>query len=238
MEHIQIIGGGNLAKAFTELGIAAAKVYQSDKDWLDIEYQVWEMPVGEFEVLEAFADEEWQADFGWYRTAGCNDTSELIEFNINGQTMLGFKNENSWYHSEDYLSELEEGENPTLPSYKNFTSWFSEYQGLSKPENVAYFATTLAEKNSLSKAEFFEKYQGSNEVKKISVASIIAFCFPPAEEMAKRITIHLFESRINHFETALKYCRHSKKRAYILKKISVLKPVYEQWREENVSDSD
>lgn len=297
MGVVQIIGGGNLAKAFTELGIAAVKVYQSDKDWLGTEYQVWEMPIGEFEILEAFAHEEWQSDFGWYHTAGCNDTSEIIEFNVNGQTMLGFKNENSWYHSEDYLSELEEGEKPTLPSYKNFTFWFSEYQGLSKPENLAYFATTLAEKNGLSKAEFFEKYQGSNEAPKISAASIIAFAAPSNErqvfsngkpfEVTPEVTLpdlsiqkteqeasdlskarlepilfnleaeeeacnlfraiyegavklavgSLFERRIEHYEIALKYCRHSKKRAYILKKLSILKPAYEQWRKENVLDS-
>lgn len=296
MGSVQIIGGGNLTKAFTDLGIAAAKIYQSDEDQFGIEYQVWEIPTGEFEVLEAFADEEWQSDFGWYRTAGCNDTSELIEFTVNGQTMLGFKNENSWYHSEDYLSELEEGEQPKLPNYKNFTTWFSEYQGLSKPENLAYFAATLAEKNGLSKAEFFEKYQGST---KSSVASLIAFStFPtipapmiPARQIwdgpeestmpelkitesekeakdlsagrlepifcavevknrihasfitaleaaAKKAVESLIEERISHYETALKYCRHSKKRVYISKKLNRLSEAYEQWRKENVSDSD
>lgn len=158
----QIIGQ-NLDLAFKELPVEAVKMYESKENEFGSKYQVWELTESEYEKLEQVNDDSWKVEYGWWRNGGTNmDGSETLEFNINGNTMIGFKNEYSWYHSEDYLSELDEDEEPSLPSYSNFSDWFEEYMGLSKSENLTYFAHSLAKYNKMSKAEFLIKFEGQS----------------------------------------------------------------------------
>ena len=154
---VQIIGG-NLDLAFEELNILAVKKFEAEQEYGG-SIQVWELSNEELSKLNSVADDNWKFEYGWWRNGGTNcENDEQIEFVVNGEKMIGFKNEHSWYHSDDYLEELDEGEEPELPEYSTFFDWFTEYYGLSKLENVAYFVHSLAEINELTKAEFFEKY--------------------------------------------------------------------------------
>lgn len=156
---IQIIGQ-NLDVAFQELPIEAKKLYESKENEYGNKYQVWKLTESEHEKFGLVEEDDWKESYGWWRSGGCNQSPVFLDFTVNGKQMIGFKNEHSWYHSEDCLSELEEDEEPTLPSYSSFSDWFSEYMGLSKPENLAFFAHSLAEYNGLTIAEFFKKFEG------------------------------------------------------------------------------
>ncbi|MEK4025334.1 hypothetical protein [Sporosarcina sp. FSL W7-1283] len=156
---IQIIGQ-NLDVAFKELSIKASKVYESKENEFGSKYQVWELAEIEYEKLQLTEDYDWKDGYGWWRNGGCNHSKDgTFEFNVNENKMIGFKNEFHYYHSEEYLSELEE-EGEEIPSYSTFSEWFNEYMSLSKEVNLAYFAHSLADINGLTKAEFFQKFEG------------------------------------------------------------------------------
>ncbi|QIC46185.1 hypothetical protein GAG94_03040 [Lysinibacillus sphaericus] len=156
---IQIIGQ-ELDLAFQELNIKANKMYESKEDEINAKIQVWELEDKEYEKLGLIKEDDWKMEYGWWRNGGCNQYLEF-EFTVKGEKMIGFKNNHSWYHSEDYLTECtESNDEPTLPTYNKFSDWFTEYMNLSKLENLAYFAHDLAEINGLTKAEFFVKFEG------------------------------------------------------------------------------
>lgn len=145
--HIQIIGQ-NLDVAFKELPIVAQKMYESKS-----EYQVWELSQSEYEKFGLVEDDDWKESYGWWRNNGCNQPPVFFNFTVNGNSMIGFKNKHSMYHDS---SETD----MTPPKFTSFSNWFEEYMGLSKSENLAFFANSLAEYNDLTVADFFKKFEG------------------------------------------------------------------------------
>lgn len=156
---IQIIGQ-NLDLGLKELSVKGIKMYESKANEYGSKFQVWQLTDSEYDKLSSVKESDWQSDYGWWRNTGCNHPLTFFKFNVNGENMVGFKNEYHWYHSEDCLAELEEDETEEVPPYSSFSEWFSEYMELSKPENLAYFAHSLAQHNGMTNAEFFKKFEG------------------------------------------------------------------------------
>lgn len=152
----QIIGA-NLDLAFTELKINATKVHETEKDWLGVALQVWEMEEKEYQKFGLIEEDDWKLEYGWWRNAGCNHTGKKHEFIVKGQRMIGFTEDDHYLHDREYYA-LEDGEELPQIEFVNLHEYFENYIGISKHENYTYFVHSLAEINGLTKAEIFKRY--------------------------------------------------------------------------------
>lgn len=142
--------GKQLDKAMKILGVNAVKKYQSKKE---SPFQVWELSEEDFAHLNAVGEDQWEHDFGWWRTGGCVFEGEAtVEFMVNGEKMLGY-NEGNYKAYEEY----DDMEPDTI--FNNFESWFHESMGLGKETNMAIFAESLARDNNMKLSDFMNKYQ-------------------------------------------------------------------------------
>lgn len=164
IETMQIVGGGNLENAFIEFGVNSRKLAHTYHEFgLQYGLQVWELTKEEFDKFNELTTnaKDWNSSkLGWFRLGGVNVShNDVITFEVNGKEMLGFKNEYSYYHSEEFLKSCEEdGEEPYIPGYCDLLEYLESYWGASKNENVALFINELSEVNELSKADFVKQY--------------------------------------------------------------------------------
>lgn len=173
------IMGGNLDKAFEELGIMATKTYQQTKgsEYQEV-HQVWELIESDFEKISNFSEDDWHDDWGWWRSAiGSNMCNPTTIIKINGEDIK------AWYEEErfneyikDYLNDIMEC-NPNLNrgeeeqklikeyfeeelEYSNLLEYFCDELGASQPRNVCALAVDLAQMNNMKMSELFQNYQG------------------------------------------------------------------------------
>jgi len=148
------IMGSNLEQAMIDFNIKAKKTYESEKDWLDVSLQVWELDEENFHKLCICPENKWSSSkHGWWRYSGCNYSKNKV--------VLGTMKEKSvklFANKDGELSGLLEGFNISEDSFKNIKEYLSEYIGISKHENYTYFIHSLAELNKMSKSEFMRKY--------------------------------------------------------------------------------
>ncbi|MGE6515178.1 hypothetical protein [Lysinibacillus sphaericus] len=152
----QIIGA-NLDLSFPELKISATKVHETEKDWLGVALQVWEMEEREYQKFGLIEEDDWKQEYGWWRNAGCNHTGKKHEFIVKGHRMIGFAEDNHYLHDREYYA-LEDGEELPQIKFENLHEYLENYIGISKHENYTYFVHSLAEINGLTKAEIFKRY--------------------------------------------------------------------------------
>lgn len=143
--------GGNLDLAFTVLGLSAIKLHETEKDQWGISLQVWELEDDSWYTLSMMDEDSWKDEYGWWRNSRCNYRNKLIEFKINNESMIGYKEEIHYLHEPEY-----ETNKPI--EFKSLYDYFTEYIGISKYENFTYFIHSLAEINGMSKAEMLKKY--------------------------------------------------------------------------------
>lgn len=78
---IEILGG-KLDTALEALNIKAVKTYEGSTH-LDDLTQVWEVSEEDFDRLCAIKEEDWDSEWGWWRSAkGSNMDTPLSRFNI------------------------------------------------------------------------------------------------------------------------------------------------------------
>lgn len=143
--------GGKLDLAFKELDIEATKTYESATNEFGSRIQVWVLPDESYNKLINITEDDWEYNYGWFRLGGCNYEGDILtNFMINGEEMIGFEVANHRFVDEE-LEVLE---------YDSFSDWFYDYMNLSKLENMAYFANSLAKYNQMSITEFFIKFEG------------------------------------------------------------------------------
>lgn len=133
------IMGGNLDKAFEQLGIKATKVVESESG-----YQVWQLSEEDFNFIAGLKDEDWKDDFGWWRSGKCiYEGTASVEYLINGEFMLGYEIDH-------------QGGTDVFDSY---TDWLNYGMNLSSDLNTVIFAESLASDNSMKLSEFIKKYE-------------------------------------------------------------------------------
>ena len=138
---IEILGN-DISKGLEAFGIEAKNTYKSK----ETELCVWEMDSDNFERLDNISDDDWNMEYGWWRSARClYEGSELKEYKVNGLVMNGYINEDCSIYYDD--------------NFKSFTDWLISIFDLGSERNVAAFATSLAEDNEVTLAMFMKAYQ-------------------------------------------------------------------------------
>lgn len=141
---IQIIGGGGLRNAFNELNISAVCLYRSKRY---SQYEVWEVLMNDFEILERMDDDAWKEDWGWWCFgATLYQGATSFEYVINGKPMLG-------YVPDNLIGD------PKKRYYTDFYTWIHEVFNLSSEVNFTEFAHSLACDNNMTLDEFMRTYQ-------------------------------------------------------------------------------
>jgi len=136
------IMGQKLDKAFEELRIVAKKVVETKED----KYQVWEMSDQEFDKLLVVSDDQWEMDYGWWRSGRCiYEGSATKEYIVNGEKMMGYENNKELYYIKS--------------KHDSFSDWLSDVMNLSTEKNLVVFAESLAADNGMKLSEFIAKYE-------------------------------------------------------------------------------
>lgn len=79
--------GGNLDQAFLDLKMNAKKTYEGNT-FLDAKTQVWELLDEDFITICNYTEENWNEDWGWWRSAeGSNMYNPISRFNVNHHYM-------------------------------------------------------------------------------------------------------------------------------------------------------
>lgn len=153
---IEILGG-NLDVAFNELNIDAIKTYEGNTH-LDGITQVWELTQEDFEKLCNIGENDWNDDWGWWRSAvGSNMCNPLSTFKIKGQEIAAWDGDN---RIEDDKAEDEDDRYLFEREYHNLLEYMCEEIGASQPRNVCALAVDLANINNIKVSNLFKKYQG------------------------------------------------------------------------------
>lgn len=148
--------GGNLDKAFKELGISAVKTYEGDTS-LDDLTQIWEVNEKDFDKLCNIEDDDWKREWGWWRSSeGSNMNHPLSEFSINKHIIVAWDGTN---RIEEDKAENEDDRYLFPREYSNLLEYFCDEIGASQPRNVCALATDLARINNMKMSELFKKYQ-------------------------------------------------------------------------------
>lgn len=152
--------GGELDKAFEELGMNAKKAYETKG------YQVWKISDEDFEKICSMKKEDWKDNWGWWRSVeGSNMGSVNARYNINhryiqawdGYSRVELIEESKTLQISDrYWNERK---------YNDLLEYFCDEIGASQPKNVCALAFDLAAQNNMTMAELFTKYQGQEKIK-------------------------------------------------------------------------
>lgn len=162
---IELLGEG-LEKAFDALNIDAKLKYKSSVEEDCLRLEVWEISEKDYERLCEMPMSDWDYDWGWWRHGFCiYQGTQLKEYNVNGQKMLGYINLEVLelvkmlglnVFDEDNNEDLELDEEQ---DYDSFLEWLHEVFNLGTISNLSYFAYSLAKDNNMSLSEFMKKYQ-------------------------------------------------------------------------------
>lgn len=152
--------GGELDLAFKELGINAVKTYEGNTN-LDDKTQIWEVDEEGFERLCDLDDDNWEDDWGWWRSAeGSNMYNELDEYTINNSKIIAWDGDNRLAFEEEN-EDGDEDDRWWFPrEYSNLLGYLSEEIGASQPRNVCALAVDLANINNIKMSELFRRCQG------------------------------------------------------------------------------
>lgn len=143
--------GKNLDRPMEVVGIGTEKTYEAKGE---SPLQVWELTDEAYAKLNQLGEDQWEVDYGWWRTGGCiYEGKATVEFTVNGKTMMG-------YAEGNYAAYKEDGDLEPDTEFDSFTDWFYESMGLSKNTNLAIFAESLARDNNMKLSEFMTKYEG------------------------------------------------------------------------------
>lgn len=162
---VEILAGGNIEKAFKELGIKFNITYRGET------YRVCEIDKQDVKMMEDSA--EWASDWGWWCfTKGSNMGTPCSFFTINGQELIawdGVKREDLRYNWDDeddrekkaYHYSFKEYEDNIMPhKYDTLTDYMGEELGASTPKNVCALAVDLAKANGMTMSKLFRFYEG------------------------------------------------------------------------------
>ena len=165
--------GENMGNVFIALGINPKETFKGSIGyWPD--FKVWEIQNEDYETLCDVTDEQferWSEEDAWWRYAeGSNMGIADTEFEVNGHTIIGWRNQYRIYdllHDWDNLPQPDRAEyddfneycNTWLPrKYKDILEYFCEEFGASTERNVCALAKDLATYNNITMAELFRKY--------------------------------------------------------------------------------
>jgi hypothetical protein len=149
-ETVEILGG-NLKEAMHYFYMPSARqTYKGER------FEVWKLSKEDFERLCDISDEAWESwcdeneAFAWFRAGrsiyeGC----DLYEFDVNGEKMLGYLDRTCKTSVEHFTS----------CDYEDFTHYACKVLGHSTEKNITCLATSLADENDMTLAEFMTKYQ-------------------------------------------------------------------------------
>lgn len=134
----EILAGGQIYKAFNELGIEAKRTYKSSHKPY---YEVWEVDKKDIRMLEDTY--EWPDDWGWWRSAkGSNQGTAADFFTVNGQFMIGW------------------GTKDGNDTYDSLMDYFHKGLRVGLESNICALAIDLARTNGMSMAKLFKTYEG------------------------------------------------------------------------------
>ena len=167
MANVEILCGGNIKKAFKELGINATKTYLGKEE---PHYQVWEINKNDLHILE---NSIWQDNWGYWRYAkGSNMGTPYSFFTVNNEELIawdGYKRDrlrDDWDAESDeekasYQYSFKEYEEVNYPHvYENLRTYMCDELGASTEKNVCALAVDLARANGMTMAKLFEIYEG------------------------------------------------------------------------------
>jgi len=166
--------GGDLQKTFAVLEIEAVCTYRrtNTRSEYGEMYEVWELSDIDFEKISKISDDEWNDDWGWWRSAeGSNmlgtSTADLV---INGHSILAWWNEDKLdRHLEVFIDEEAGGTRDRLTeeyfseelTFDNLLTYMCDEWGVSLERNVCALAVDLAKINNITIGELFTKYVGN-----------------------------------------------------------------------------
>lgn len=142
----ELLGGEGLSKAFESLGIDAECTY-IDKDSVHgFDFEIWEVSDPDFDKLANIPDNEWKEDWGYWRyaTGTSVDYEPVRDFKICGETVKARQNSYNSYKET---------------SYPDLLTYFSDEWGVGQPRNVCALAVDMANLNSMTMGELFNKLQ-------------------------------------------------------------------------------
>ena len=134
----EILAGGNINKAFKELGIKAKRTFKSVHEPY---YEIWDIDKKDLKILNETT--EWDDNWGWHRSAKGSNLGTAASFlTINGQFMIGW--------------ESREGKD----TYDTLLDYFRQGIGAGMESNIIALAVDLARANGKTVAKLFELYEG------------------------------------------------------------------------------
>lgn len=143
---------------FEETNVKAKKVYvPTNKGWIE-PFGVWQLEDDQFELLNTIPDNKWKDDYGWFNTRDDIVGGDLIKVVVNGEELLIYKEDDNFYHSDEYLEELAEEDEEWSLEYSGLLELAEYYYGMSYSWNVAALANTLAKANNLTLVDFLKVY--------------------------------------------------------------------------------
>lgn len=134
----EIFGGGNLHKAFKELGIQATRTYRrSEKPY----YEVLEVSKDDAKTLEFSS--EWQDDWGWFHYSNGEHRGTAYDFlTINGVGVIAWQ------------------ENCENDTFDCLTDYFKDCLGVTDRNKIAAYSVYLAKTNGWSLSQLWQKLEG------------------------------------------------------------------------------
>lgn len=134
----EIFGGGNLYKAFKELGIKATRTYRrNEKPY----YEVWEVSKEDAKALEY--ESNWQDDWGWFHYSNGAHRGTAYDFlTINGVGVIAWQ------------------ENCDKDSFDCLTDYFKDCLGVTDRNKIGAYSVYLAKTNGWSMSDMWKKLEG------------------------------------------------------------------------------
>jgi len=155
--------GGELDKAFEELGMDAKKTYESKDlkyEYQEV-YQVWELIDEDFEKICNMSEKDWKDNWGWWRSArGSNMCNPISRFNINHHYIKAWDSDSRLENIEENKELKPEDRYYEDRKYNYLLEYMCDEIGVSMEKNICALAVDLAKINGITMGELFRKYQG------------------------------------------------------------------------------